>query len=88
MRDMLPDNINENEYGIINLGSSFSSGFHQTCYCKIGNVVYYFDYFGDANPPIQLIKYLVNACKIHYNVDRVQTYKDPPIYVDIYAFMF
>ena len=39
IKGMLPNKINSNECGIINLGSSFSSGTHWTCYYKIDNNV-------------------------------------------------
>lgn len=78
MRDMLPDKINKTECGIINLDSILSSGTHWTCYFKRGNHVVYFDSYGDARPPKELVKYL-NATNLEYNTDRIQLYSDPPI---------
>ena len=79
MRDMLPNKVNNKECGIINLGFFFSSGTHLTSFYKIDNIVYYFDSFGDVNPPTELIKYLGVSSEICYNVDRIQTFNDSPI---------
>ena len=39
------------------------------------------------NPPTELIKYLESSSEIYYNVDRIQTFKDPPIcgYLCVYV---
>lgn len=78
MRDLLPDKCNKTECGIINLDSVFSTGTHWTCYFKNNNHAVYFDSYGDANPPKELVKYL-NVSNLEYNTDRIQRYEDPPI---------
>lgn len=57
MRDTLPNKINVNEVGIVNLDSIKNSGTHWVCYCKNKDKRYYFDSFG-LDPPIELQKYL------------------------------
>lgn len=78
MRDTLPEKSNKTECGIINLDSMLSTGSHWTCYFKCDNHAVYFDSYGDANPPKELVKYL-NVSNLEYNTDRVQNYNDPPI---------
>ena len=78
MRDTLPSSPNKTECSIINLDSIFSSGSHWTCYYKDGSNAIYFDSFGDAKPPIELVNYL-NIDNLQYNTDSIQQYDDPPI---------
>lgn len=79
MRDTLPKSKpNKVECGIINLDSIHSTGTHWTCYMKKGNVVVYFDSYGNATPPLELQKYL-KGFDINYTTDDIQTYSDPPI---------
>lgn len=79
MRDMLPEGgPHEVECGIINLGDTYSTGTHWTCYMKKGENKIYFDSFGDAPPPLELERYLGES-NIKYDNYRVQSFKDPPI---------
>lgn len=79
MRDNIPMNEPCNiECGIINLDSMFSTGTHWTCYMKKNNNVLYFDSYGNANPPLELQKYLLNN-KIFISTDEIQNDYDPPI---------
>lgn len=82
MRDQLPDGPPaEFECGVLNLDDTFSSGTHWTCYMKNGSDngrKIYFDSYGDAVPPIELVRYL-GADGLCYNTERIQRYEDPPI---------
>lgn len=78
MRDMLPNNVNKFECGIINLDTFDGNGTHWVCYYKKDNIKYYFDSYGNANPPVELIKYL-GKDNIFYNDSQIQFYDDPPI---------
>lgn len=78
MRDTLPLRPLKIECGVINLDSIFSHGSHWTCYYKDGSSVIYFDSFGDAKPPVELVDYL-NTKNLQYNTDSIQQYDDPPI---------
>lgn len=79
MRDMLPEGRpHQIECGIINLGDMYSSGTHWTCYMKKGKNKIYFDSFGDARPPLELVRYLGKS-NIKYDTDRIQSFEDPPI---------
>lgn len=78
MRQMLPTAPNHIECGVINLGDITSNGTHWTCYVKLGDEKFYFDSFGDARPPLELVHYL-GSDNICYNTEAVQCYDDPPI---------
>lgn len=78
MRDTLPKNPNIIECGIINLGDSKTMGSHWTCFFKNKMDKFYFDSYGDANPPKELISYL-GGNRLFYNENRIQDYYDPPI---------
>lgn len=74
MRDDLPKSKPwRNESAIINLDSKENQGTHWTCYRKRANKVYYFDSFGNLQPPIELKRYL-RGCDIFYNFNREQNY--------------
>ena len=60
------------------LEDSDERGTHWTAYYKNKNKKYYFDSYGDAFPPEELVRYLGYE-KIKYNEDRYQNYSDPPI---------
>lgn len=65
----------KNESGIVNLDSSEGPGTHWVAYRKRGNVIYYFDSYGNLKPPLELVTYLIkntNNAKIFYNVERHQ----------------
>lgn len=78
MRDTLPNNIKKFECGIVNLDSIFGNGTHWVCYYKKDKIKYYFDSYGNVNPPIELVKYL-GKDDIFYNDSQIQSYEDPPI---------
>lgn len=78
MRQMLPQTPMGFECGILNLGNIDSSGTHWTCYVKDENKKFYFDSFGNAPPPLELIEYL-GSNDLFYNDIAVQDYNDPPI---------
>jgi len=65
MKDALPQKINKIECGIINSDEN-------------NDKKYYFDSYGNAPPPQQLVKYLGSE-NLFYNYERVQNYNDPPI---------
>lgn len=78
MRQLLPEVAHEIECGILNLGDLSSGGTHWTCYVKSGDTKLYFDSFGDAKPPKELVDYL-GGNDLFYNTERVQDFADPPI---------
>lgn len=78
MRDTLPKTPNIIECGIINLGDSTTEGSHWSCFFKNKMDKTYFDSYGDANPPKELVSYL-GGSRLFYNEDRIQDYNDPPI---------
>lgn len=78
MRDNLPEKCHKIECGIVNLDSIFSTGSHWTCYFKNKNNKIYFDSYGNARPPRELVKYL-GANDLQFNTDSFQNYEDPPI---------
>ena len=58
MRDTLPDKVNDQECGVVNLDESGNNGTHWVCYYKNSHKgCYYFDSFG-LDPPIELQHYL------------------------------
>ena len=77
MKDELPQKINTIECGIINLENFGQEGSHWTAYYKNNNKKYYFDSYGEAPPPKQLVRYL-GSKNLIYN-RRFQGYYDPPI---------
>jgi hypothetical protein len=79
MKDALPQKINKVECGIINLEDSNEDDSHWTAYYKNNGIKYYFDSYGFARPPKQLVKYLGSE-NLFYNEDRVQNYNSPPFY--------
>lgn len=78
MRDLLPDQPQPVECGIINLGGSESLGTHWTCYFRNGAEKLYFDSYGDSKPPRELVCY-IGANNLKYNSYGFQKYNDPPI---------
>lgn len=78
MKDELPNKPNKNECGVLNLQNSDQKGSHWVCWIKNDNYKIYFDSYGDANPPIELVKYL-GENNMWLNEDRFQNYGDPPI---------
>jgi len=57
MRDNLPNQIKNQECGIVNLDSELNDGTHWVCYYKNHNIKYYFDSFG-LDPPNEVKNYL------------------------------
>lgn len=78
MKDELPLRPKRNECGILNLENSDEDGSHWVAYFKRGMDKYYFDSYGDAKPPKELINYL-GSDNLYYNKDAIQFYDDPPI---------
>jgi len=70
--------IDKVECGIINLEDSIQEGSHWTAYYKNDNKKYYFDSYGDAGSPKQLVTYL-GSKNFVYNQRKFQNYDDPPI---------
>jgi hypothetical protein len=77
MKDKLPQKINKVECGIINLENYDQDGSHWTAYYKDNSKKYYFDSYGWARPPKELIKYLGSE-NLYYNEDHIQNYNSPP----------
>lgn len=75
---VVPIHVQRNECGILNLENSDEVGSHWVAYFKQENKKYYFDSYGDAKPPVEIIKYL-GKDNLYYNKDRIQFYDDPPI---------
>lgn len=75
-RDVLPKKIRKNESGVINLDDDVGSGTHWVAYKKIGNIVHYFDSFGDLQPPQEAARYFHTngTSQIFYNHKRYQTF--------------
>ena len=73
MRDTLPSTPRKNECGVINLDSNNGSGTHWVAYKKRGNLVEYFDSFGNLNPPKEVVQYFKD-CEIFYNHEQYQTF--------------
>lgn len=70
MRDQLPQQINENETGVVNLDSVYGRGTHWVCYIKRGYFVDYFDSFGNLSPPLELQTYFnsgIHKVMVKYN---------------------
>lgn len=81
MREALPAAVACGaECGILNLGDLTSNGTHWTCYVKTDDGrKFYFDSFGDAPPPYELVNYLGGGDGLVYNDCRIQNFDDPPI---------
>ena len=58
MKDELPQKINKIKCGIINLENANQSGSHWVAYYKNNDKKYYFNSYGNAPPPNELVKYL------------------------------
>lgn len=74
MRDNLPNKARKYECGIINLDNVNGPGTHWVAYKKSGNVVQYYDSFGNLNPPNEVIRYFGKNIKIFYNHKREQKF--------------
>lgn len=71
MIDELPKKPNFYENAIVNLQKLSQEGSHWVAYRKIGEVVEYFDSFGNLRPPKELQRYF-RGCQVYYNRDRYQ----------------
>ena len=76
MRDELPKTGPwRYEAGVINLDDDDGPGTHWCAYRKAGNMVYYFDSFGNLQPPPEFIKYLGGGSHvIRYNHEVYQDF--------------
>lgn len=76
MRNGLPNKINKDECGIVNLDDKNSEGSHWTAYVKQGANVIYFDPFGNLKPPTELNTYFnsYHSTRVQYNYDALQSY--------------
>lgn len=77
-RDKLPKKIRKTESGVINLDADRGPGTHWVAYKKIGDVVNYFDSYGDLPPPSEAVKYFMSGDPVHilYNHQRYQQFTD------------
>lgn len=74
MRDTMPTTIWKSaECGIVNLDAAGGVGTHWVAYVKKRNNVYYFDSFGDLQPPEELRSYFAGA-GVFYNLQRYQDF--------------
>lgn len=78
MKDELPKETLLNECGILNLNNSDQEGSHWVAWIKQGNLKIYFDSYGNANPPRELVKYL-GENNLRITSRKFQDYNDPPI---------
>lgn len=72
MRDNLPRRPWKFESSIVNLDNSSGTGTHWICFRKRGNLVDYFDSYGDLKPPVELQQYLAGNF-ISYNRTAYQS---------------
>lgn len=75
MRNQLPKKPRQYECGIINLDDKDGYGTHWSAYCKSQISTYYFDSFGNLQPPMELIKYLGSGSQVFYNHRKYQSYR-------------
>lgn len=76
-RDQLPKKCWTIECGVLNLDNFIGTGTHWTSYYKINDNCYYFDSFGNLQPPKEFIDYMETSkkrCCIQYNYNRFQKY--------------
>lgn len=74
MRDNLPNRPLANENAIVNLDNETGTGTHWVCYKKRGDIVKYFDSFGNLRPPKELIDYFGKSSKVFYNYNNHQDF--------------
>jgi hypothetical protein len=74
MRDMLPNKVRKNECAVVNLDSFKQKGSHWVSFIKRGNLVDYYDSFGNLKPPQELVDYLGRNVNIVYNRERFQKF--------------
>lgn len=73
MRDKLPKRCRKIECGVINLDNETGPGTHWVSYYKNNKNCYYFDSFGNLQPPHEFMNY-VGDCVIHFNYNRYQKF--------------
>lgn len=74
-RDQLPKRCWNNECGVLNLDNFTGAGTHWTSYYKINDKCYYFDSYGNLQPPKEFVDYIEtskNQCCIQYNYNNFQ----------------
>lgn len=74
MRNRMPKKPLNRECGIINLDASEGTGTHWVSYCKESGSTYYYDSFGNLQPPEEFIKYLGSDSTVYYNYKKYQDY--------------
>lgn len=74
MRNDLPTQCFNKECAVINLDDVHGPGTHWVAYYKKNKQAYYFDSFGNLQPPLELIHYLGSETKIFYNYKKYQNY--------------
>lgn len=73
MRDSLPARgPRKKEAMIVNLDTSLGDGTHWVCFHKDGELVDYFDSYGDLQPPLEVQQYLAGNF-ISYNTGGFQS---------------
>ena len=73
MRDQLPKKPFKYEKGVLNLDESKNSGTHWTGYVKEDKKVFYFNSYGNLQPPPEFIRYM-KGNKILYNYEKFQKF--------------
>jgi hypothetical protein len=74
-KNQLPNKIQDNENGVINLADSDNPGTHWVCYYNRSDLDYvlYFDSYG-LPPPAEVESYLKSSRKqVQYNTSEIQT---------------
>lgn len=74
MRDRLPKKPRKYECSVVNLDSESGVGTHWVAYCKDGAHTYYFDSFGNLQPPREFIEYIGDDSTIYYNYTKYQNF--------------
>lgn len=72
MRNAMPKRCHKTESGIINLDSDIGSGTHWCAYYKKDRKSYYFDSFGNLQPPKEFLDYVGSQCTVFYNYKKYQ----------------
>ena len=75
MRDTLPQEPKEREYGIVNLNKSNETGSHWVCYYKNGKSPICFDSFGQVTPK-EIQRYLKTKKEFEHESSVIQRNTD------------
>lgn len=62
------------ECGVINLDNEEGLGTHWVGYYRYSEKCFYFDSFGNLQPPQEFINYIGEKCRIYYNYNIYQTF--------------